>query len=119
MTVLPTQHGTFPLWKPVRGGDTTLVEQLETEFAERIETHRLRPGSRLPSVRKMAESAGLSRYTVMEAYERLLARGLVLSRPSAGEPAVTPTYCGHAGRPRHRCASGSSSADDGGCHAWN
>ncbi|MFT9048722.1 PLP-dependent aminotransferase family protein [Gluconobacter cerinus] len=84
MTVMPAQHGTFPLWKPVRGGDTTLVEQLETEFAERIETHRLRPGSRLPSVRKMAESAGLSRYTVMEAYERLLARGLVLSRPGAG-----------------------------------
>lgn len=84
MPVSIASSGMLPVWQPVRGADRTLVEQLEAELVGRIEAHMLRPGSRLPSVRKMAESAGLSRYTVIEAYERLQARGLILSRPGAG-----------------------------------
>ncbi|QDH18016.1 PLP-dependent aminotransferase family protein [Swingsia samuiensis] len=71
-------------WQPVRGGDRTLVTQLEDEIAGRIADHILRPGSRLPSVRRMAEAAGVSRFTVIEAYERLVARGLIEPRQGAG-----------------------------------
>lgn len=74
----------FPRWQPVRGGDRTLVAQLEDELAGRIAGHALRPGSRLPSVRRMAESACVSRFTVLEAYDRLVARGLVEPRHGSG-----------------------------------
>nr|WP_243444223.1 hypothetical protein [Acetobacter persici] len=48
----------IPHWRPVRGSETTLVVQLEQELTSRIADHLLRAGSRLPSVRRMAESAG-------------------------------------------------------------
>lgn len=73
-----------PHWQPVRGSDTTLVVQLEQELTSRIADHLLRAGSRLPSVRRMAESAGISRFTVLEAYDRLVSKGLVEPRPGAG-----------------------------------
>ncbi|GAN68842.1 aminotransferase-like domain-containing protein [Acetobacter orleanensis] len=82
-----SKHGTpalMPRWEPVRGSDTTLVVQLEQELASRIADHTLRAGSRLPSVRRMAESAGVSRFTVLEAYDRLVSKGLIEPRPGAG-----------------------------------
>lgn len=74
----------MPCWQPVRGSDTTLVVQLEQELTSRIADHLLRAGSRLPSVRRMAESAGVSRFTVLEAYDRLVGKGLVEPRQGAG-----------------------------------
>ncbi|WP_082190364.1 PLP-dependent aminotransferase family protein [Frateuria defendens] len=71
-------------WRPVRGGAHGLVEQLVDELSRRIEQQALRAGSRLPSVRQMAQQAGVSRFTVVEAYERLAARGLVQPRHGAG-----------------------------------
>jgi len=74
---------TFP-WQPVRQADATLVAQLAEDVARRIDDQGLRPGTRLPSIRAMAEQAGVSRFTVVEAYDRLVARGLVQSRRGAG-----------------------------------
>lgn len=71
-------------WQPVREADTTLAAQLADDLARRIDGQGLRPGTRLPSIRKMAEQAGVSRFTVVEAYDRLVARGLVQSRRGAG-----------------------------------
>ncbi|WP_459618694.1 aminotransferase-like domain-containing protein [Bordetella sp. 2513F-2] len=68
----------------MRDADTTLVDQLADDLARRIDDQGLRPGTRLPSIRKMAEQAGVSRFTVVEAYDRLVARGLVESRRGAG-----------------------------------
>jgi DNA-binding transcriptional MocR family regulator len=73
-----------PAWRPVRGNDVTLAAQLADDLARRIEDEGLRPGSRLPSIRAMAEQAGVSRFTVVEAYDRLAASGLVQSRRGAG-----------------------------------
>ncbi|MBB2176992.1 aminotransferase-like domain-containing protein [Gluconacetobacter johannae] len=85
---MPVEHPRpsvlLPRWRPVRGGDRTLIAQLEDELSARIADHALRPGSRLPSVRRMADSAGVSRFTVVEAYERLVARGLVEPRHGSG-----------------------------------
>jgi DNA-binding transcriptional MocR family regulator len=73
-----------PAWRPVRGNDVTLAAQLAADLTRRIQDEGLRPGSRLPSIRTMAEQAGVSRFTVVEAYDRLAASGLVQSRRGAG-----------------------------------
>ncbi len=83
MTVAPPPASSLP-WLPVRQADASLVTQLAGGLARRIDEQGLRPGTRLPSIRKMAEQSGVSRFTVVEAYDRLVARGLVQSRRGAG-----------------------------------
>jgi DNA-binding transcriptional MocR family regulator len=62
----------------------TLVEQLAARYAERIEQRLLAPGARLPSVREAARRHGISPSTVVGAYDRLSAQGLVQARPQRG-----------------------------------
>src|ERR1035437_743207 len=65
-------------------GQGTLVEQL-VQWAElRMGQQVLRPGMRMPSVRQLALERGVSRFTVVEAYERLVARGRLQARRGAG-----------------------------------
>ena len=75
------QHGG---WQPLRDSPESLVDQLVAHLAGLIANQGLRPGMRLPSVRTMADEAGLSRCTVVQAYDRLAACGLVHSRRGAG-----------------------------------
>ena len=62
----------------------TLTEQLSARFAERIHNRLLAPGTRLPSVRVCAQQQGVSPHTVVAAYDRLLAQGLVEARRQRG-----------------------------------
>ncbi len=62
----------------------SLTEQLAELFAQRIRTRLLAAGARLPSVRQCAQSHGVSPSTVVAAYDRLQAQGLVLSRRNRG-----------------------------------
>ena len=55
-----------------------------TEIRRRIAGRELVPGSRLPSVRAFAKIMHVSASTVVEAYERLAAEGLIRSRPGSG-----------------------------------
>jgi DNA-binding transcriptional MocR family regulator len=64
--------------------DHRLPAQLAARLAQRIETHALRPGTRLPSIRSCAVESRVSRSTVVEAYDRLIAAGLVESRRGSG-----------------------------------
>ena len=64
--------------------DHRLPAQLAARFAQRIETHALRPGTRLPSIRSCARESRVSRSTVVEAYDRLIAAGLIESRRGSG-----------------------------------
>lgn len=50
----------------------------------RIASRSLASGARLPSVRAQARASGVSVSTVVEAYERLSAEGVIRSRPGAG-----------------------------------
>lgn len=50
----------------------------------RIAARSLLPGARLPSVRRQAKALEVSVSTVVEAYERLAAEGLIHSRPGSG-----------------------------------
>lgn len=62
----------------------TLVDQLVQWAQLRITEHVLRPGMRMPSIRQMAAERGVSRFTVVEAYERLVAQGWLEARRGAG-----------------------------------
>ncbi len=64
--------------------DKALVEQIVEQFVERIGDKSLRAGSRLPSIRRFAADYGVSKFTVVEAYDRLVALGFVQSRRGAG-----------------------------------
>ncbi len=64
--------------------DHRLPAQLAAQLAQRIETHALRPGTRLPSIRHCAVESRVSRSTVVEAYDRLIAAGLIESRRGSG-----------------------------------
>jgi DNA-binding transcriptional MocR family regulator len=67
-----------------RDADTTLTAQLTARFADRIGQRLMAPGTRLPSVRECARRHGISPYTVVAAYDQLLARGLIEARKQRG-----------------------------------
>lgn len=74
----------LPLPLLARAAGPTLAEQLAGRFAERIAQRLLAPGARLPSVRDCAARHGVSAATVVAAYDRLQAQGLVEARPQRG-----------------------------------
>lgn len=66
------------------GSARTLVDQIVDWYAARIDDSLLRPGTRMPSIRGFAAEHGVSRFTVVEAYDRLIARGYLESRRGSG-----------------------------------
>lgn len=60
------------------------IEAVMTEVRSRISSRSYLPGARLPSVRAQAQTMQLSISTVVEAYERLAAEGVITSRRGAG-----------------------------------
>ena len=67
-----------------RNSAVRLVEQVVNALAQLIASGVLRSGERLPSVRQFAQSHGIGASTVVEAYEQLVARGLLVVRRGAG-----------------------------------
>jgi DNA-binding transcriptional MocR family regulator len=62
----------------------SLADQIVAGVKRQIDDRHLRPGTRLPSIRSFAESHNVSRFTVVEAYDRLVAMGYLQSRRGAG-----------------------------------
>ena len=82
--------------KGARDSSATLYRQLEAAIAD----GRLRPGTRLPPVRKAARLLGVSRNTAVKVYEKLVTEGYVVARRGSGTyvaafsraaPSRTPT----------------------------
>ncbi|MCP5286593.1 MAG: PLP-dependent aminotransferase family protein [Burkholderiaceae bacterium] len=67
-----------------RSAGATLAEQLAIRFGDRIAQGLLRPGARLPSVRDCATRYQVSPATVVAAYDRLQAQGLVQAQAQRG-----------------------------------
>jgi DNA-binding transcriptional MocR family regulator len=67
-----------------RDGADPLVDQIVDDIRQQIDARALRPGSKLPSIRTFAHDHGISRFTVVEAYDRLVAMGYLRSRRGAG-----------------------------------
>lgn len=63
---------------------TPLVEKVMGIIRGRITAMSLAPGARLPSIRRLAEAMNVSKSTVVEAYDRLVAEGIIQSRRGAG-----------------------------------
>ncbi|MEV7012474.1 PLP-dependent aminotransferase family protein [Streptosporangium sp. NPDC051022] len=61
-----------------------IADQITRELREAVRRGRLAPGARLPASRELARDLGLSRGVVVEAYERLVAEGFLISRVGAG-----------------------------------
>ncbi len=67
-----------------RHGPIPLHRQLYEALRRAILTHRLLPGVRLPSTRMLASELGLSRYTVVDAFQQLCAEGYLEGKVGAG-----------------------------------
>jgi DNA-binding transcriptional MocR family regulator len=61
-----------------------LAEQIVAGIKRQIDDRHLQPGSKLPSIRGFARDHKVSRSTVVEAYDRLVAMGYLQSRRGAG-----------------------------------
>ena len=61
-----------------------LYQQLAGELREMIHTGRLAPDERLPSSRKLAQLLGISRTSTLNAYDQLIAEGLLITKPASG-----------------------------------
>ncbi|PVB61614.1 PLP-dependent aminotransferase family protein [Labrenzia sp. 011] len=84
-----------------RSGDVPLPEQIYRGLREAVRAGLLRPGTRLPSTRRLASTLEVARNTVNTAYELLQAEGVISVRTGAapriaedlfpeGLPAGTP-----------------------------
>ena len=66
------------------GNGRPLVDQVVESIRQKILNRQLRSGMKVPSVRKLAETCSISRFTVVEAYDRLVALGHLEARRGAG-----------------------------------
>jgi len=86
-----------------------LQAQLVAALRAAIAARRLLPGEKLPSIRSLAAANRVSKFTVIEAYDRLAAQGVIAARPKSGffvagrEPPLTLI---------ERAPSGRESAED-------
>ncbi len=80
----------------------TLQRQLFDQIRDMILDNRLRSGDHVPASRALSEQLGVSRNTVILAYEQLLSEGYIESRPNVGTfvspnlPERVMTAGGHA-----------------------
>ena len=61
-----------------------LVEQITQTVKKLIDDRAMRTGTRMPSIRNFAEDHKVSRFTVVQAYDRLVAMGYLHSRLGSG-----------------------------------
>ncbi|MGC9953770.1 MAG: PLP-dependent aminotransferase family protein [Rhizomicrobium sp.] len=67
-----------------RGASIPLQDQLFEQLRQLILTGKLKPNSRIIATRFLAEQVGVSRTTVLLAYERLISEGYLETRPAVG-----------------------------------
>ena len=61
-----------------------LVSQIVSGMRQMMDSGTLRAGTKLPSIRQFAQTHGVSVYTVVDAYDRLVALGYILSQAHSG-----------------------------------
>jgi DNA-binding transcriptional MocR family regulator len=78
-----TSNG-WPLLEIDRARRGSLVDQIVGAIAQMVNRRELRIGTKMPSVRQFAKCNGVSTFTVVESYDRLLTLGLLSSRRGSG-----------------------------------
>lgn len=69
---------------PLERTGTTLVDQVMAAVRKQIASRATAPGVKLPSIRGLARKMQVSKSTVVDAYDRLAAEGVIQSRPGSG-----------------------------------
>ena len=72
------------MFELTRDSHQPLVDQICERLTQLVRRGQLPPGARLPSIRKLARQVGASPFTVVDAYDRLVARGVIESRAGRG-----------------------------------
>jgi Transcriptional regulators containing a DNA-binding HTH domain and an aminotransferase domain (MocR family) and their eukaryotic orthologs len=72
-----------------REGGDAMHRQLYSSFRSAILDGVFAPGTRLPSTRALADDLGVSRTTVLQAFERLVSEGYATARSGAGTRVAT------------------------------
>ncbi|MDC8758537.1 PLP-dependent aminotransferase family protein [Janthinobacterium fluminis] len=67
-----------------RDSGETLIDQIVRSVIARIDDRLLRGGARMPSIRQFAATQGVSAFTVVAAYDKLVGAGYLESRRGAG-----------------------------------
>src|SRR6516164_4275975 len=67
-----------------RDSAVPLVDQICERVTQLVRHGQLSGGTRLPSIRKLARQVSASPFTVVDAYDRLVARGIIESRAGRG-----------------------------------
>jgi DNA-binding transcriptional MocR family regulator len=62
----------------------SLAEQLTCQLEELIRSRQLQVGAKLPSIRQLAALHRISRFPIMEAYDRLVSKGLIQPKHGSG-----------------------------------
>jgi GntR family transcriptional regulator/MocR family aminotransferase len=73
-----------------RQSNVPLYEQIKAFLRQNIQSGNLLPETRLPATRQLAESLGISRITVSNAYADLESEGLIYTREGSGTYVMTP-----------------------------
>lgn len=81
---VPIGRGAAPLILELDPRGAPLFRQIYEGVRDAIRSGRLRPGSRLPATRTLAEELRVSRSTVVLAFEHLIAEGYVTGRRGTG-----------------------------------
>src|SRR5579863_3140542 len=72
------------MFELTRDSPVALVDQICERVMQLVRHGQLPPGTRLPSIRKLARQVSASPFTVVDAYDRLVARGVLESRAGKG-----------------------------------
>ena len=72
------------MFELARQSDVPLVDQIVERITRLVRHGQLPDGARVPSIRKLAKLIGVSPFTVVDAYDRLVARGVIESRAGRG-----------------------------------
>src|SRR5215472_6448497 len=72
------------MFELIRNSEVPLVDQICERVMQLVRHGQLAPGTRLPSIRKLARQVSASPFTVVDAYDRLVARGVIESRAGRG-----------------------------------
>ncbi|MGM1063966.1 PLP-dependent aminotransferase family protein [Saccharothrix sp. Mg75] len=67
-----------------RSAPESMTHQIRDTIRGRIRDGTLRPGSRLPSSRRLADDLGVSRSVVVQAYEQMIAEGYLTAEQGSG-----------------------------------
>src|SRR6266852_5020858 len=72
------------MFELTRDSAVPLVDQICERVTQLVRHGQLPAGARLPSIRKLARQVGASPFTVVDAYDRLVARGVIEPRAGRG-----------------------------------